>query len=140
MANKGSYDLGNEGMRTFVANGTDVVESSRIEGSGGANAFQRDGAGKMSWGDGASAPDTNLYRSGANALKTDDTLVIAGALEHTGSTVGFYGVTPAARPSAYTISNPSTDRAFDVSSTTTGELAAVLGTLIADLKTLGILQ
>ena len=35
--------------------------------------------------------------------------------------------------SAYTVSNLSTDRAYDANSTTTAELADVLGTLIADL-------
>lgn len=40
---------------------------------------------------------------------------------------------------AYTPTNVATDRAFDADSTTTAELADVLGTLIADLQTQGIL-
>lgn len=39
----------------------------------------------------------------------------------------------------YTTTNVSTDRSYDADSTTTAELADVLGTLIADLKTAGIL-
>lgn len=39
----------------------------------------------------------------------------------------------------YTVSNVSTDRSYDANSTTTDELADVLGTLIADLKTKGII-
>lgn len=39
----------------------------------------------------------------------------------------------------YTVSNVSTDRSFNANSTTTDELADVLGTLIADLRAQGIL-
>lgn len=40
---------------------------------------------------------------------------------------------------AYTATNVTTDRAFDANATTTEELADVLGTLIADLKTKGLI-
>lgn len=53
--------------------------------------------------------------------------------------LGFYNATPIVQPSAYTVSNPSTDRAYDVASTSVNELAAVLGTLITDLKSLGLI-
>lgn len=53
--------------------------------------------------------------------------------------LGFYGVPPVARSATYTVTNPSTDRAFDVSSAAIGEVRAVLGTLIADLKLTGII-
>lgn len=52
--------------------------------------------------------DINLYREAADILATDDKLHVVlelevdGALNHDGSTVGFYGVTPVARPDAYT--------------------------------------
>lgn len=39
------------------------------------------GDGKLEWGSGALAVDTNLYRSAANTLKTDDSLSIAANLE-----------------------------------------------------------
>jgi hypothetical protein len=52
--------------------------------------------------------------------------------------LGFFGVTPAVRPSAYTPTNVSADRSFDANSTSMDELADVLGTLIADLQTLGL--
>lgn len=44
------------------------------------NRIQIDAGGKVTWGDGSSAGDTNLYRSGADALKTDDTLEAASGL------------------------------------------------------------
>jgi hypothetical protein len=43
-----------------------------------------------------------------------------------------------ARVATYTPSNVSTDRSFDANSTTLDEIADVLGTVIADLQTLGI--
>ena len=42
--------------------------------------------GKMFWGDGTVAGDTNLYRSGANTLKTDDNFQVAQALTVSGAT------------------------------------------------------
>jgi hypothetical protein len=36
--------------------------------------------GKMEWGDGAAARDTNLYRDGADILRTDDALEVGGQL------------------------------------------------------------
>jgi len=39
---------------------------------------------------------------------------------------------------AYTVSNVTTDRAYDADATSTAELADILGTLLADLKTRGI--
>lgn len=103
--------------------------------------------GGMSWGaGGASALDTTLERSAAATLKltgklwVTDELELDGALNHDGTTIGFFGVTPAVRASAYTPTNVSTDRAYDANATTTDELADVLGTLIADLKLYGLLQ
>ena len=52
--------------------------------------------------------------------------------------IGFFNHAVAAQPSAYTPSNVSADRSFDANSTTVDELADVLGTLIADLQTMGL--
>lgn len=41
---------------------------------------------------------------------------------------------------AYTVTNVTTDRTFDANSTSTDELADVLGTLIDDLQTKGTLE
>jgi hypothetical protein len=68
---------------------------------------------------------------------TGDTMIV-GALNHDGSTVGFFGVTPATRPTTYSVTNLVTDRSYDANATTTAELADVLGTLIADLRTMGL--
>lgn len=48
--------------------------------------FTLDFDGKHQWGPGGStAPDVNLYRSGANILATDDTLAVGGDLTLTGN-------------------------------------------------------
>tara|TARA_R110000803_G_scaffold51155_2_gene105894 strand:+ start:2527 stop:2775 length:249 start_codon:yes stop_codon:yes gene_type:complete len=45
-----------------------------------------------------------------------------------------------ASPSFYDVSNVTLDRAYDANSTSTAELADVLGTLITDLKGKGIIS
>lgn len=55
-----------------------------------AEAFERFRVqydGRLTWGDGANPRDTNLYRNGASALRTDDALHVNGAL-----TVGASGI------------------------------------------------
>ncbi len=54
--------------------------------------------------------------------------------------IGFFGVTPVARASAYTPTNVTPDRAFDADTVAIAELADVVGTLIADLQAYGLLQ
>lgn len=54
-------------------------------------------AGSIDFGDGTAARDTNLYRNGANQLRTDDQLQVGQSLE-VGGNVGFYGTAPQAKP------------------------------------------
>lgn len=53
--------------------------------------------------------------------------------------LGVFGVTPTIQPVAYIPTNVTPDRSYDADSTTVAELADVLGTLIADLKLLGLI-
>lgn len=55
-------------------------------------------------------------------------------------TLGFFGVTPVARAAAYTVTNLTTDRAYDADTVLVAELADVVGTLISDLRTYGLVQ
>jgi len=64
---------------------------------------------------------------------------IAGAITHTGSTLGFYNTAPVAQSAAYTPLNVTPDRAYDATATTLAEIADVLGTLIADLQLTGLI-
>lgn len=61
-------------------------------------AFVQYGDGKHEWGDGSAGRDTNLYRSAANVLKTDDSLHVGLDFRHLGSNLGFYNATPIAKP------------------------------------------
>lgn len=67
----------------------------------------------------------------------DTEVEIDGALNHDGTTVGFYGATPVTQQT-YTITNVTTDRSYDANATTIDELADTLGTLIADLRSVGL--
>ncbi|MGP3737894.1 hypothetical protein ACTWJ9_33465 (plasmid) [Streptomyces sp. GDS52] len=53
---------------------------------------------RIEWGPGPGARDTNLRRSAANELTTDDALIVSLMLRHLGSTLGFYGAAAVARP------------------------------------------
>jgi hypothetical protein len=64
--------------------------------SGGATypQFVVRGDGRIDWGDGTALGDTNLYRSAANTLKTDDDLAVVGSIYVDNSGVGaklFFG-------------------------------------------------
>lgn len=83
---------------------------------------------------------TYAIRTAANRCLFGGEVEIDGALNHDGSTVGFFGVTPAARAAAYNVTNLVTDRSYNANATTVAELADVLGTLIADLRTYGLVQ
>ena len=76
--------------------------------------------------------NNNALRVGSGLTSLDDLETRAGSL------LGFFGTTPAAQPPAYTPTNVVTDRAYDANATSVAELADVLGTLIADLQSLGI--
>ncbi len=82
--------------------------------------------------------DRITFQNGGKAIFTAE-VELDGALNHDGSTVGFYGVTPVVRSSAYTPSNVSTDRTYNANATSIDEIADVLGTLIADLQLTGII-
>lgn len=83
----------------------------------------------------ASAPDEGTNNRAFWVVSGTST--IGGALEHTGSTLGLFGATPASQPAAYTVSNGTTVRTYDADATTVAELADVLATLIGDLQSLG---
>lgn len=53
--------------------------------------------------------------------------------------LGFYGHATAIQPSAYTITNDSADRALDCNSTSLDELSDLVGTLVKDLQSTGML-
>lgn len=71
----------------FVGVGTttsQVVLAVRDDGDS-ARRLRITAGGVIDFGSGSATPDTNLYRSAANTLKTDDALVVAGTLDVTGA-------------------------------------------------------
>jgi hypothetical protein len=67
-------------MDAVTAAGTRIV-ASKLVGTDGQPAVRMLGNGRLDWGPGGStAPDTSLYRSTVNALKTDGNLEIGAAV------------------------------------------------------------
>jgi hypothetical protein len=107
--------------------------------------------------------DTGMYRVGANnlgfstnaVLRLDlstTTLTFADAINiavntstgtkiGTGTTqkIGFWNATPVVQSTGWAMSNVTSDKVLDANATTIDELADVVGTLIDQLKTYGIL-
>lgn len=65
------------------ANTTDLSFRSRID-TDSQSRWRVTAGGELSWGDGSFAPDTNLYRSASNTLKTDDNFEVGGNFSVTG--------------------------------------------------------
>lgn len=85
---------------TVAAAGTDAL-SIKVTGDS-VNRLIVNGDGTIEWGPGNGAVDTNLYRSAANTLKTDDALVVAGAATLQ-STLGVTGTSTLAAINCTTI-------------------------------------
>ena len=62
---------------TVGAAGT-IARELKVSGDAN-NRFQIFGNGTFGWGDGTAATDTNLYRSAANTLRTDDSFIVGAA-------------------------------------------------------------
>jgi hypothetical protein len=94
--------------------------------------------------------DTNvgleLTPKGSGVVSVSGPLSITGALDHDGATVGFYGVTPIARPAAYTQSYATADRTLAAyspdaeTSPYTGHDNAQAGTVYAKVADLNALR
>jgi hypothetical protein len=108
----GTLTLGGDATLTRSASGVfnTTAEFWRTGSSAGAGAFLAQVSGdvaprlnimsdgKMEIGDGTGGRDTNLYRSAADTLKTDDSLHVAATLRHLGSSLGFYNATAITKP------------------------------------------
>lgn len=136
-------DQGTVAVRAQTS-GTNVAVASAQAGDT-QDRLQLRGDGSINWGSGSAVVDTNLYRSGASVLKTDSgltvgaTLTAQAAIAHTGSTLGFFGTTPTTRPGTWSLANVTPTRVIDTDTLTIAQLADTLGTLVNDLKGLGLL-
>lgn len=131
------FRVDQSGGAVFNENSTSTGDV-RMEGDTDANLFFSDAsADTVQIGSATTADSAKFYVNGK--ISTSDELEVNGALNHDGTTVGFYGVTPVARSSAYTPTNVTTDRSYDANATTIDELADVLGSLIVDLQSVGLI-
>lgn len=92
---------GSGGAATFAgrilsqrSTSTSTILDGQVTGDS-VSRFNLNQSGKMEWGSGSTTRDTNLYRSAADTLKTDDSLVVTGTGSFTGnlSTGGNFDVT-----------------------------------------------
>jgi len=99
---------------------------------------------------GAATLNSTLTASGAatfgssvaitGALSVTGTATLAGNLAHTGSHLGFFGATPQARPSAYTVTNATPIRSIDVATVTLTQLANLIASILGDFQARGDFQ
>lgn len=84
--------------------------------------------------------DTNLYRSAADTLKTDDSFHVGTTFRHLGTNLGFYNATATTQSTGWSVTGGyTTDKAFDPETAGALEVARVLGTLVDALKSYGLL-
>ena len=72
-----------------------------------------------------------------NTMDATNAAVAANAVNIAANAAGIAAITAA--NDAYEVTNVTTDRTYDADSTTTAEVADVLGTLIADLQAAGVI-
>lgn len=97
-------------VRNQRANATDSAYESRVNSDANARWFtQIDG--KMWWGPGNASADTNLYRSAANTLKTDDAFIATGDITASSGKInlGSSGSIANATSSGTTVANSTTE-------------------------------
>lgn len=71
----------NNALLNYVSGGAAGVAVKSRASADSSSRFVRDVSGKMQWGPGNATVDTDLYRSAAGLLQTDNNLKVAGTLE-----------------------------------------------------------
>jgi len=116
------------------------IESTKLTSGSGDNLIELDTANHRikfgQWSHIRGHTD-GMYLTGVASI---DEARVVGTLSHGGSSLGFFNVSPVTRPSAYTFTNGTADRAINCDSTTVAELADVVYTMWTDLKNLGLLR
>jgi len=94
-------------------------------------------AGLQQWQDSAGVTQLAIAANGRDFVL--DTTTGSKIGTSTSQKLGFWNATPVTQSTGWNPTNVTTDKVFDADSTSTAELADVLGTLINQLKTYGIL-
>ncbi len=90
---------------------------------------------------GSTSPESTITANiGSIYLRTDGGTSTTLYIKQSGTgNTGWRAAFAASPSSAYTVTNPTTDRGLNVTADTTAQVAQVLGTLIADLQAAGLL-
>lgn len=127
--------------------GGDTDTLLHLDAGGGTSFFEpnTDSATAFSFRDAASNVDLSYDSTNqALSLASGTNLIIStttGTKIGTGTNqlIGFWNATPVAQSTGWAMSNVTSDKVLDANATTLDEVADVLGTLIDQLKTYGIL-
>lgn len=127
-------NAGANGVLYFPDSGTDILQFliAGLTIGGGINVLSQ-----LYTADTSAGFYVTLAFTSSVALTADRTLTID--LVNAARTFKLGGNAAFPSGSAYTPTNVTTDRAYDANATTLDEIADVLGTLIADLKTAGVI-
>lgn len=130
----GFYQAGSNSRRNIkisnAASGTDSSVQLAVETDSASYTPLRVNAG-------VTTPTADIMQVRRNG--TDKFVVDKDGYTKIVDRVGFYNTTPSAQSTGWSVSNLTTDKSYDADSTTTDELADVLGTLISELKTKGLI-
>lgn len=96
------------------------------------------GDGKHVWGSGSATGDTNLYRSAADTLKTDDALLVAGTLGVTGATTLSSTLASGALTVTGAASTTTSVTAGTTVTATLGDITATNGNIVASTAGKGL--
>lgn len=138
-----SYDAG--GLRITQVSNTDNAEETQIRletcqgGASPVEVMRLNQNGNVLIGtlvEAAGSPRLDVVGDATISGK----ITIGGDLIHTGTKFGVFSATPIVRVDAYIVTNDSADRSYDADSTSIDELADVIATVIADLKSYGFFQ
>lgn len=98
-------------------------------------------AGHIKFNNGGHADsDFTVKSDNYDALFVDASNDSVDIMHNASGKIGFFAATPVVRVAAYTVSNVTPDRSYNADATTVPELADIVGTLIADLQSYGLLQ
>jgi hypothetical protein len=114
-----------------LAGDTSTAQAIGVSVNGDATSrLGVDPTGKISWGDGTDARDTNLYRASANVLKTDDSLTVQSTL----------GVGEAAGASIkFQVSNSAAGQLAQFTRSSTSDSSPVVALFAGDTSTSSLL-
>lgn len=157
----GQQTTSGAGGALALAGGAGTTSAGAASLTGGAASAGGGGAASVVGGTGTSTAGAASLIGGAGVTNGNggDAIVKAGALAGAGAEgscriqtaggtnriqtnatgIGFFGVAPVARSATYTVTNPTTDRALNVTTDTLVLGLQVLGTLILDLQLIGII-